>query len=122
MQPRHSPNVVAVIPAFRPGERLVTLVEALAARLGLDPDADLYPSLVVATALTVMRVTVKHWQANAAGTPLTALLDLAFDRLADGLVLPPRVAPVQAVIVPIFKTDAERQAVLAAWARKRRSG
>ena len=65
------------------------LVEAMAARLDLDPDADLYPAIVVATALTIMRVTVKHWQATDADTPLADLLDLAFDQLADGLTLPP---------------------------------
>jgi AcrR family transcriptional regulator len=65
------------------------MVEAMAARLDLDPDADLYPALVVATALTIMRVTVKHWQATDADTPLAALLDVAFDQLADGLTLPP---------------------------------
>ena len=65
------------------------MVEAMAARLGLDPDADLYPAIVVATALTIMRVTVKHWQATDADTPLADLLDLAFDQLADGLALPP---------------------------------
>lgn len=32
----------------------------------------------------------------------------------DGLVLPPRLAPTQAVIVPIYKSDAERETVLAA--------
>ncbi|MBN2491882.1 MAG: proline--tRNA ligase [Planctomycetes bacterium] len=31
----------------------------------------------------------------------------------DGLVLPPRIAPVQVVILPIFRTDAERAEVLA---------
>jgi AcrR family transcriptional regulator len=65
------------------------LVEAMAARLDLDPDADLYPAIVVATALTIMRVTVKHWQATDADTPLADLLDLAFDQLAEGLTLPP---------------------------------
>ena len=65
------------------------MVEAMAARLGLDADADLYPAIVVATALTIMRVTVKHWQATDADTPLADLLDVAFDQLADGLALPP---------------------------------
>ncbi|WP_395139896.1 proline--tRNA ligase [Armatimonas sp.] len=32
----------------------------------------------------------------------------------DGLVLPPRLAPIQAVIVPIYKTDEEKAATLAA--------
>ena len=34
-----------------------------------------------------------------------------------GIVLPPRVAPIQAVVVPIFKTDAERASVVAEGAR-----
>jgi AcrR family transcriptional regulator len=65
------------------------LVEAMAARLEMDPDTDLYPALVVSAALTVMRVTVKHWQATTDGPTLSELLDEAFDRLADGLTLPP---------------------------------
>jgi prolyl-tRNA synthetase len=32
----------------------------------------------------------------------------------DGLVVPPRLAPIQVVVVPIFKTDAERSSVMAA--------
>ncbi len=35
----------------------------------------------------------------------------------DGLVLPPKVAPIQVVLVPIFKTDEERSMVLEAVAR-----
>jgi prolyl-tRNA synthetase len=35
----------------------------------------------------------------------------------DGLVLPPEIAPVQIVVVPIYKTEQERSAVLAALAR-----
>jgi prolyl-tRNA synthetase len=35
----------------------------------------------------------------------------------DGLVLPPRIAPTQVVVVPIFKNDAERSAVMDAVAR-----
>ena len=64
------------------------LVEAMAARLGMDPDADLYPSVVVSAALTVMRVTVRHWQAAPGGPDLATLLDESFDRLAGGLALP----------------------------------
>lgn len=82
--PSLTPGYVASFADFERG-----LVEAMAARLGLDPDADLYPTLVVATALTVMRVTVRHWQATGGERPLTEVLDEAFDRLADGLDLPP---------------------------------
>jgi prolyl-tRNA synthetase len=35
----------------------------------------------------------------------------------EGLVVPPRIAPTQVVVVPIFKTDAERSRVLEATAR-----
>lgn len=35
----------------------------------------------------------------------------------DGLVLPPRIAPTQVVVVPIFKNDAERATVMEAVAR-----
>jgi AcrR family transcriptional regulator len=82
--PSLSPGYVASFADFERG-----LVEAMATRLDLDPDTDLYPAVVVAAALTVMRVTVKHWQTNAVDTPLAQLLDLAFDQLADGLALPP---------------------------------
>jgi AcrR family transcriptional regulator len=64
------------------------MVEAMAARLDMDPDADLYPAVVVSAALTVMRVTVRHWQATPDGPDLSALLDVAFDHLAAGLALP----------------------------------
>lgn len=68
------------------------MVEIIAARLGLDPDRDLYPSLVVTTALTTMRVALDHWQATAPGEPLSDLLDEAFESLALGLAAPPRLA------------------------------
>ena len=35
----------------------------------------------------------------------------------SGLILPPRLAPIQAVVVPIFKSDAEKEAVLGAAAK-----
>lgn len=81
--PSLSPGYVASFADFERG-----LVEAMATRLGLDPDTDLYPAVVVAAALTVMRVTVKHWQATADRASLIALVDLAFDQLADGLPHP----------------------------------
>jgi AcrR family transcriptional regulator len=82
--PSLSPGYVASFADFERG-----LVEAMAARLGLDPDADLYPAVVVSAALTVMRVTVKHWQCTPDGPELPDLLDVAFDHLAAGLRLPP---------------------------------
>jgi AcrR family transcriptional regulator len=64
------------------------LVEIIADRLGLDPDRDLYPSLVVTNALTTMRVVLDHWQANRPSEPLSDLLDEAFRSLAVGLAPP----------------------------------
>jgi AcrR family transcriptional regulator len=64
------------------------LVEIIADRLGVDPDRDLYPSLVVTNALTTMRVVLDHWQANRPDEPLSDLLDEAFRSLAVGLAPP----------------------------------
>jgi AcrR family transcriptional regulator len=68
------------------------LVEAVAARTGLDADADLYPSIVVGAALTSMRHAVDHWQATGRATPLPVLLDDAFRHLRHGCA-PPRAQP-----------------------------
>ena len=87
------------------------MVEAMAARLGLDPDADLYPAVVVATALTIMRVTVKHWQANDGDTPLAELLDVAFDQLADGLAAPPPLTAATSELDPPVQTPTMPEAV-----------
>ncbi len=78
------PGYVASFADFERG-----LVEAMATRLDLDPDTDLYPTVVVAAALTVMRVTVRHWQSHDGALSVVELFDLAFDQLADGLALPP---------------------------------
>jgi AcrR family transcriptional regulator len=78
---------VASFAAFERG-----MIEIVADRLALDPDRDLYPSLVVTTALTTMRVALDHWQATAPAEPLSDLLDRAFVSLAGGLAPPPGVA------------------------------
>jgi AcrR family transcriptional regulator len=77
------PGYVASFADFERG-----LVEAMAARLGTDPDTDLYPTVIVATGLTVMRVAVKHWQATGQAADLSALIDDAFDHLAEDLSPP----------------------------------
>jgi AcrR family transcriptional regulator len=61
------------------------LVEIIAARSGADPDRDLYPSLVVTTTLTAMRVVLDHWQATQPDRPLSELLEVAFRSLESGL-------------------------------------
>jgi AcrR family transcriptional regulator len=79
---------VATFAAFERG-----MVEIIAARLGLDADRDLYPSLVVTSALTTMRVVLDHWQATAPARPLSDLLAEAFQNLAAGLAPPSDGAP-----------------------------
>lgn len=64
------------------------LVEAVAARSGLDPDADLYPTLAVTAALTAMRVAVHHWEATDRAASLEDVLADAFGHLARGLTPP----------------------------------
>jgi len=62
-----------------------TITEALAERLGTDPDRDPYPGLLCAVATGVFRNSMASW-ANSSGTvPLQRFIDLSFRALADGL-------------------------------------
>jgi AcrR family transcriptional regulator len=66
------------------------LTAAIARRVGLDPASDAYPRLVVAMALTAMRVAVDHALARGRtdGDGLTESVDDAFALLAGGLRTP----------------------------------
>ncbi|WP_369258844.1 TetR/AcrR family transcriptional regulator [Geodermatophilus amargosae] len=72
------------------GER--EMAEALAARSGLDADADLYPTLLAAVLGAALRVALVRWQCAGPGADLPALLDQALDLLAAGLPAPPPTA------------------------------
>ena len=70
-----------------------SLAEALAERLGTDPDRDPYPMLLASAATGVLRATMSFWAAagGAGGgdggdgvVPLEQLADAAFRALADG--------------------------------------
>jgi AcrR family transcriptional regulator len=85
--PRH-------LAAFATFERV--LVEAIAARTGLDPDRDLYPSLAATAAVGALRSASQLWrnqgdgmQSDASvpdlGNGLVDLVDKAFRELAAGL-------------------------------------
>ena len=65
------------------GERLMS--EALAERLGTDPDRDPYPGLLAATATAVLRSTLSFWAASGGEVPLDRLTTLAWQALAAGL-------------------------------------
>jgi AcrR family transcriptional regulator len=64
-------------------ERLVA--EAVAERLGTDPDRDPYPGLLAAAATAVMRATMTFWAASGGEVSLDELTRLACDALAAGL-------------------------------------
>ena len=62
-----------------------TITEALAERLGTDPDRDPYPGLLCAVATGVFRTSMSSWAASGGAVPLERLIDLSFRALADGL-------------------------------------
>jgi AcrR family transcriptional regulator len=65
------------------------MVAAIAARSGLEPEADLYPALVVSTAVAAMRVSIMRWCERGGEDPLELVVIEAFDHLERGLVVPP---------------------------------
>jgi AcrR family transcriptional regulator len=64
-------------------ERL--MAEALAERLGTDPDRDPYPGLLAAAATAVLRAALSFWAASGGEVPLDQLTRLAWQALAAGL-------------------------------------
>ena len=64
-------------------ERL--MAEALAERLGTDPDRDPYPALLAATATAVLRATLSFWAGSGNEVSLDELTRLAWQALAAGL-------------------------------------
>jgi AcrR family transcriptional regulator len=63
------------------------LTDGIARRVGLDPETDAYPRLVVTVALTAMRVALDHAIDHGLieGADFTAAVDDAFATLATGL-------------------------------------
>jgi AcrR family transcriptional regulator len=61
------------------------IADALAERLGTDPERDPYPVLLAAAATGVMRATVSFWASSGGTVPLDHLTDVAWQALADGL-------------------------------------
>jgi AcrR family transcriptional regulator len=61
------------------------LTEALAERLGTDPERDPYPALLAGVAAAVIRATTIFWATSGGAVPLGELTDQAFGALAAGL-------------------------------------
>jgi AcrR family transcriptional regulator len=64
------------------------LAEAIAVRTGLDPTCELYPEVLVAAAVAVMRVAVSRLQADETTVDPTTVIERGFQLLASGLALP----------------------------------
>ena len=75
--------MAAVAASFDEIER--ALVLAVAERLGQDPDADLFPGLIVSAAGGACRIAYLRWSDRKGRQPLMQLVDEAFQYLARGL-------------------------------------
>jgi AcrR family transcriptional regulator len=64
------------------------LSEAVARRLGVDPDADPYPRLVVAAAVATLRSTMGWWLQSDQSVPLKDAIQRGFEVLRSGLGRP----------------------------------
>lgn len=62
------------------------LLHAMAQRLGVDPEDDLYSAVVVSTSVHAMRLALGWWEAKGRKVSLPDVLDEAFDALQSGLV------------------------------------
>jgi AcrR family transcriptional regulator len=59
--------------------------EGLATRLGADQETDLYPSVLAAAAVGVVRACMAFWAGSGGAVELGGLVEQAFGALADGL-------------------------------------
>jgi AcrR family transcriptional regulator len=81
---RREPQLMAAVAAtFDDIEQ--ALVHAVAERMGLDPDADLFPGLIVSAVCSAYRIAQLHWSDRKGRPSLTDLVDEAFEYLARGL-------------------------------------
>ena len=59
--------------------------EGLATRLGADPETDLYPWVLAAAAVGVVRACMAFWAGSGGTVQLGRIVEQAFEALADGL-------------------------------------
>jgi hypothetical protein len=64
------------------------LTAAVAERLGVDPDTDPYPRLIVTSSVATLRSTMEWWLENDQPGRLRDALRRAFTLLAGGLAPP----------------------------------
>ncbi|MDQ1703340.1 MAG: hypothetical protein QOF57_2592 [Frankiaceae bacterium] len=64
------------------------LTEAIARRTGRNADTDIYPAVVAASVVAVVRVAITHWRTSGENASLADLLTSSLDVLASGLAIP----------------------------------
>jgi AcrR family transcriptional regulator len=74
--PRHMAAVVEL-------ERELT--DAIATRIGTDPNTDPFPKLIVVWSVATLRATIEWWNESGQPGPLRAALEDAFSVLAEGV-------------------------------------
>lgn len=80
---RNPALVPLMLENFNTYERAVS--DAIAQRIGTDPDIDPYPQLVAGLIGTVMRVSFRRWTSGLGRKSLEAEVDQAFTLLTTGL-------------------------------------
>jgi hypothetical protein len=60
------------------------IAEGIAVRLGADQEADPYPGVLAAAAVSVVRACLSFWTGTSGAVQLGHLIDQAFQALADG--------------------------------------
>lgn len=80
---REPPLMAALAASFDEIER--ALVSAVASRLGVEPDRDLLPGVLVMAAGGACRVAQQRWADEQGKRPFPEVLDEAFARLGEGL-------------------------------------
>ncbi len=60
------------------------IAEGIAARIGADQDADPYPGVLAAAAVSVVRACLSFWTGTSGAVQLGYLIDQAFQAFADG--------------------------------------
>jgi hypothetical protein len=64
------------------------LAEAIAARLGLDVDRDLFPQLAASVTTAGIATALRHWMLNDPTGSVLPVLDEVFDQIGRGLPAP----------------------------------
>ena len=86
---RQEPSLLpAMVASFMSHERI--LVEAVAERAGVDPDRDLYPSVVASVALGAFRVAMTQWRSRQGQHSLVHLVETSLSLVQGGLPAPDR--------------------------------